>query len=524
MYPTGIKRAMIVFTTISAAIMELIDTSIVNVALSQISGNLGATIEDTSWVVTAYAIANVIIIPMTGFLQRFFGRKNYYLTSIIIFTVASYMCGNAGSLWTLVAWRFIQGVGGGALLSTSQGILFDAFEPQKRAMASGIFGMGIVLGPTIGPTMGGFIVDNYSWPLIFDINIPFGILAALLTITFIDRKEDELNIDRKAINIDYFGIVMLIIGVGSLQYVLEKGQSDDWFEDTNISILTVTAIAGLGTFIWRQLHVQVPIINLKVLKNSNLFASNVLTFVCGFGLFGSVFVFPVLVQRIMGYTPTEAGLAIIPGTIVGLFLMPVIGKTLGSGTPPIVYVIIGFVAFIIHGYLSSLATAEASRVWFVVPQIFRGIGAACLTVPLINQAVVGLAPKDLPSGIALTNMLRQLGGAFGIAMMNTFVTQRFATHRTDLITNTAGNDPEMMQRLTSSTQLFLSKGFNSLDAQQMAYRSIDNTITRQSFLLSYLDAFLLISLFFIVTLPFLLMLRTQKTNKETLAKIAEESH
>ncbi len=524
MYPTGIKRAMIVFTTISAAIMELIDTSIVNVALSQISGNLGATIEDTSWVVTAYAIANVIIIPMTGFLQRFFGRKNYYLTSIFIFTISSYMCGNADNLWMLVAWRFIQGVGGGALLSTSQGILFDAFEPQKRAMASGIFGMGIVLGPTIGPTLGGFIVDNYSWPLIFDINIPFGVLAAVLTITYIDKKEDELNIDRKAINIDYFGIVMLIIGVGSLQYVLEKGQADDWFEDTNIRILTLAAIAGLGTFIWRQLHVKVPIINLKVLKNSNLFASNILTFVCGFGLFGSVFVFPVLVQRIMGYTPTEAGLAIIPGTIVGLFLMPVIGKTLGSGTPPIVYVIIGFVSFIIHGYLSSQATAEASRAWFIVPQIFRGIGAACLTVPLINQAVVGLAPRDLPSGIALTNMLRQLGGAFGIAMMNTFVTQRFATHRTDLISNTAGNDPEMMQRVSSSTQLFLSKGFNSLDAQQLAYKSIDNTITRQAFLLSYLDAFLLISLFFIVTLPFLLMLRTQKTNKETLAKIAEESH
>ena len=524
MYPTGIKRAMIVFTTISAAIMELIDTSIVNVALSQISGNLGATIEDTSWVVTAYAIANVIIIPMTGFLQRFFGRKNYYLTSIVIFTIASYMCGNANNLWFLVGWRFIQGVGGGALLSTSQGILFDAFEPKKRAMASGIFGMGIVLGPTIGPTLGGLIVDNYSWPLIFDINIPFGILAALLTITFIDRKEDELNINRSAIKIDYFGIAMLVLGVGSLQYVLEKGQADDWFEDTNIRILTFTAIAGLGTFIWRQLHVAVPIINLKVLKNSNLVASNVLTFVCGFGLFGSVFIFPVLVQRVMGYTPTEAGFSIVPGTIVGLFLMPIIGKTLGSGTPPIVYVIIGFISFIIHGYTSSLATAEASRLWFAIPQVFRGIGTACLTVPLINQAVVGLAPKDLPSGIALTNMLRQLGGAFGIAMMNTFVTQRFAIHKTDLLTNTAANDPEMMQRFSGSVQLFLSKGFNLIDAQQAAYRAIDGAISKQAYLLSYLDSFLLISLFFIATIPFLFMLRTQKTNKETLAKIAEESH
>lgn len=524
MYPSGIKRAMIVFTTISAAIMELIDTSIVNVALSQISGNLGATIEDTSWVVTAYAIANVIIIPLTGFLQRYFGRKNYYLTSILIFTVASYMCGNADNLWTLVAWRFIQGIGGGALLSTSQGILFDAFEPKKRAMASGIFGMGIVLGPTIGPTLGGLIVDNYSWPLIFTINIPFGVLAALLTITYIDKKEDEININRKAISIDYLGIIMLVIGVGSLQYVLEKGQSEDWFEDRTICLLTATTLMGLGTFIWRQFTEAVPIINLRLLKNRNLVASNVLTFVCGFGLFGSIFIFPVMVQRIMGYTPTEAGFAIVPGTIVGLFLMPIIGKTLGAGTPPIIYVIIGFAAFILHGFFSSLATAEASLMWFAIPQFLRGIGTACLMVPLINQATVGLKPQDFASGIGLTNMLRQLGGAFGIAVMNTFVTQRFAIHRTDLISNTAANDPEMMQRLSGATNMFMSKGLNAIDAQTAAFRTIDFGITKQAFLLSYLDSFLLISVFFILTIPFLFMLRTQKVSAATQAKVAEESH
>jgi DHA2 family multidrug resistance protein len=524
MYPTGIKRAMIVFTTISAAIMELIDTSIVNVALNQISGNLGATIEDASWVVTAYAIANVIIIPMTGFLQRYFGRKNYYLTSIILFTIASYMCGNATSLGQLVAWRFIQGVGGGALLSTSQGILFDAFEPKKRAMASGIFGMGIVLGPSVGPTLGGFIVDNHHWSLIFDINIPFGIVAALLTITYIDRKEDEYNINRNAINIDYTSIALLVLGVGSLQYVLEKGQADDWFDDKHIRILTLTAIVGMGGFIWRQLKSATPIINLKVLKNRNLLASNMLTFVCGFGLFGSVFVFPVLLQRVMGFTPTEAGLAIVPGSIVGLFLMPVIGKTMGSGTPPIVYVIIGYVAFILHGYTSSLATADASRLWFIIPQFLRGVGSACLIVPLISQAMVGLAPKDMASGIALTNMLRQLGGAFGIAIMNTYVTQRYAVHRADLVTNTAANDPEFIQRITSGTQLFLSKGYSIIDAQLSAYRVTDLAIVKQALLLSYLDAFLIISLFFIITLPFLFMLRTQKIDKVTQAKIAEEAH
>src|SRR6187402_358675 len=221
----GFARTIIVLTTISAAIMELIDTSIVNVALAQISGNLGATIEDTSWVITAYAIANVIIIPLTGFFARLFGRKKYYLASIILFTIASYMCGNADSLLTLVIWRFIQGIGGGALLSTSQAILFDAFEPEKRPMAAGMFGMGIVLGPTIGPILGGIIVDNYAWPLIFDINIPFGIVATMLSLQFVPDDTEEQLANRKHVVIDYLGISFLAIGVGSLQYVLEKGQS-----------------------------------------------------------------------------------------------------------------------------------------------------------------------------------------------------------------------------------------------------------------------------------------------------------
>src|SRR6478752_3341611 len=199
----GFARAIIVLTTISAAIMELIDTSIVNVALAQIRGNLGATIEDASWIITAYAIANVIIIPLTGFFARLFGRKNYYIASIILFTIASYMCGQSSSLIMLVVWRFVQGIGGGALLSTSQGILFDAFEPQKRAIAGGMFGMGIVLGPTIGPILGGLIVDNFSWPLIFFINIPFGILATVLTLRFIDRKPEELEVNRVKPKIDF---------------------------------------------------------------------------------------------------------------------------------------------------------------------------------------------------------------------------------------------------------------------------------------------------------------------------------
>lgn len=521
---TSFGRAIIVLTTISAAIMELIDVSIVNVALADISGNLGSTIEDTAWVITSYAIANVIIIPLTGFLAKLFGRKRYYLASIVIFTIASYMCGQSGSLMVLVFWRFVQGIGGGALLSTSQGILFDSFEPAKRSMAAGMFGMGIVIGPTIGPILGGVIIDHYHWPLIFDINIPFGIVAALLAWRFVPDDTEEQLSNRKNIYIDYIGISFLTLGVGSLQYVLERGETEDWFDSRVIFIFSILAVVGLFIFIYRQLTIENPVINLKIMKNGNLLASNVLTFVLGFGLFGSVFIFPVLAQRVLGYTPTDAGLGLVPSALVAIIAMPIIGKTLGSGTPPLVYVIIGFASFILHGYTSSLADLDASLAFFVVPQIFRGIGTACLIVPLINQAVVGLAPKDLPSGIALTNMLRQLGGAFGIAIMNTYITTRYAVHRTDLVSNLNVFDPQTVQRLADLKNATIARGVDALAASDLSYKIMDLTVTRQGFLLAYLDGFKLISLFFLLTIPFMFLLKTKKMDAESIKKVQEESH
>lgn len=521
---TGLRRVVIVLTTISAAIMELIDTSIVNVALSQISGNLGATIEDTSWVITAYAIANVIIIPLTGFFARLFGRKNYYLYSIVLFTIASYMCGHADSLLSLVIWRFIQGIGGGALLSTSQAILFDAFEPAKRAMAAGMFGMGIVLGPTIGPTLGGLIVDNYAWPLIFDINIPFGIVAALLTLNFVPDDTEEQLAARKYVEIDYAGIIFLSVGIGSLQYVLERGESEDWFEDSAIVVLTVAAVVGLVAFVYRQLTIAQPLVNLRVFKSQNLVASNILTFVLGFGLFGSVFIFPVLVQRILGYTPTDAGFGLVPGALIAIVCMPIIGRSLQGGAPPVIFVVIGCVAFILHGYTSSLADPDASLAFFTLPQMLRGVGTACLTVPLTNQAVVGLTPQELPSGIALTNMIRQLGGAFGIAMMNTYVARRYVVHRTDLVSNLQVFDPNTADRLTMYQSGALGGGADAASATDLSYRFLDLAVSKQGFLLAYLDGFKLISIFFLAALPIMFLLKRNKVDKATMQKIQEESH
>jgi MFS transporter, DHA2 family, multidrug resistance protein len=519
-----LKKIIIILTTISAAIMELIDTSIVNVALNNISGNLGATLEDTSWVITAYAIANVIIIPMTGFLAKYFGRKNYYIASIILFTVASYLCGQASSLPLLVLWRFVQGIGGGALLSTSQGILFDLFPPEKRGQGAALFGMGIILGPTIGPLLGGWIVVNASWPDIFYINIPFGIVATLLTIYFIDRKPEEYAINRSTIRIDYLGIFLLTIGIGSLQYVLEKGESEDWFESKTILYLTLTAIVGLGSFIWQELTSKNPVIDLRVLKSRNLVASNLLNFVCGFGLFGSVFIFPVLVQRILGYTALDAGLGLVPGAIAAICCMPIIGKRLGAGTQPIVFVVVGFISFFLHGYLSSIANADAARSFFIIPQIFRGIGTACLIIPLTNQAVVGLQPKEMPYGIALTNMLRQLGGAFGIAVMNTYVAGRYVAHRTALVSNLQANNTEWLARQPQYTMGAVSRGVNPIQAQEMSFKLLDLAVTKQGYLMAYLDGFILISIFFVCATPLLFLLKTKKVDAQLAKKLVAEAH
>ncbi len=518
------RKGIIVVTVITAAIMELIDVSIVNVALSQISGNLGATIEDASWVITAYAIANVIIIPMTGFLARYFGRKNYYLVSIIIFTFASWMCGNAPDLLTLVIARFIQGIGGGALLSTSQAILFDTFDPPKRPMASALFGMGIVVGPTIGPILGGHIIDNYSWPLIFTINIPIGIVAAVLTYTFVHQKEDELNIDRKSIKIDFPGIILLAVGIGALQYVLEKGTSEDWFDSNLIIVTSIIAFVGVIGFILWEFRTKTPVIDLRLLKERNLAASNILTFVVGFGMFGSIFIFPVLVQRILGFTPTDAGIGLVPGALVAIFIMPIIGRSIQGGVPPLIFVVMGFIFFILHGYTASLATPDVGNSFFIIPQVFRGLGTAMLTVPLINQSVVGLTPKEIPYAMSLTNMIRQLGGAAGIAIMNTYVNTRYWTHRTDLVSNLDASDPEFAQRLAQATQGLIANGINPLQANDAALKAIDGAVTKAGFMQAYLDGFILISIFFIVASPFILMLKTKKTDAATMKKVAESAH
>lgn len=493
-------------TVIGAAIMELIDISIVNVATSHMSGNLGATLEDTSWVITSYAIANVIIIPITSFLATRLGRRNYYIGSIICFTVFSFMCGQATNIWVLVAFRFLQGMGGGALLSVSQAIVFEQFPKEKQGVASALFGIGVFLGPTIGPTLGGFITEYYSWQWIFFINVPIGIMVATLSYLLVP----EPQVKQEAGAVDWAGIFLLAISIGSLQTVLERGETDDWFSARYIVVLTIVATLGLALFIWWELRVKNPVVNLSVLRSRNLSIAAILTFISGVGLFTSVFITPVFAQRLLGFTPSQTGMLLLPGAILAIFALMISGRLLQKGVSPVVLIATGMTLFMLFSWKMSRLNLAVDYADIYIPLIWRGVGLALVTVPLTALAVSGLAPKDIPQGAALNNMMRQLGGSFGISLVNTYLANRNAVHRTDMLGNITLYNPLAVQRVTGYTNYFMSKGATFLDAKRQALKLVDLTITRQAAHMSYADAYLLVGTVFLLGIPILLFAGKRK--------------
>ena len=507
------NRTVLMITVIAAAVMELIDTSIVNVALSYMSGNLGATLEDTSWVITAYAIANVIVIPITSFLSGKLGRRNYYIGSVILFTVCSFLCGQATNIWELVAFRFLQGMGGGALLSVSAAIVYELFPKNKQNVASALFGVGVFVGPTIGPTLGGFITEHYSWPWIFYINVPIGLAVVVICSRLLGEPALKPTIGR----IDWLGISLLAVGVGSLQVVLERGETDDWFSANYIIVLSVIAAIGIGTFLWWQLKTSSPVVNLRVLRSKNLSVAAVLTFISGIGLYSSVYLTPVYAQRLLGFTPTSTGLLLLPGAILAIGGLLVSARLLQRGISPVVMITTGMLMFIIFTWQLSHMDLDAGFWDISLALVWRGVGLAIVTVPLSTLAISSLDLKDIPQGTALNNMMRQLGGSFGIAMVNTYLTRRNAVHRTDLVAHVTYGDPVFTARLDSYTRYFEDKGAVLADAQHQALGLVENAVTRQSNVLSFGDAYLLLGTCFLVCLPLLLLTRRKKGAKPQVA-------
>jgi DHA2 family multidrug resistance protein len=515
----GPRRIIITVTAVFCALLEIIDTTIVNVALNDMRGNLGATLNEISWVITAYSLANVIVVPMTSWLSQQFGRRNYFAFSVVVFTICSFLCGNAHNIWELVIFRFIQGMGGGALLVTSQTIITESWPTEKRAMAQAIYTLGVIVGPTLGPPLGGYIVDNFSWPFIFYINIPVGIIATLLTLQYVRSPQYEEK--RPASQVDWWGIGLLTVGVSSLQFVLEKGQEDDWFSSTLIIALSISAFLGLYLFVWRELSYKYPIVNLRVLKNGNLRIGVMLSFVMGLGLFGSTFVIPLYTQSLLGWTAQQSGMLQLPSTLFVAVMMPVVAILIQKGVPQKYLIAVGMCIFFIYSYLSyKVLTPHTSSGDFFWILIIRGFGLGLLSVPVSTMSLSTLKGPEIGQGAAFSGMMRQLGGSFGVALISTFVSRQTQVHRSTLVTHLNVNDLNVQQRVAQMAASVRHNGLDSITAKQTAYAMLDGAVTKQATLLSYMDVFLWVGLMFLVCVPIVLIFIKTSKAKVNLADAA----
>ena len=519
----GSRRVIITITAIFCALLEIVDSTIVNVALNDMKGNLGATLNEVGWVITAYAIGNVIIVPMTSWLSAQFGRRNYFAASIMIFTVCSFLCGNAGGIWTLVLFRFLQGLGGGALLVTSQTIITESYPPEKRSMAQAIYGLGVIIGPTLGPPLGGFIVEHYTWPYIFYINLPIGAIATVLTLLYV--RSPKYAEKKSASEVDWLGIGLLAVSVGSLQYVLERGQEDDWFASKTITTLAVTAFFGFFFFIWRELTTPNPIVALRVLKNGNLRIGTILSFILGFGLYGSTFIIPLYTQSSLGWTAQQSGALMIPAALTTAFMMPIIGQMLQRGVKQQYLVALGmliFCLFCFWGY--RILTPDTGKDDFFWMLILRGFGMGMLFIPITALSLSSLKGQEIGQGASFTGMMRQLGGSFGIAAITTYMSRQNSVHMNDLNNHMAVDNPMVQQRVSQMQHNFAAHGMTPDIALKSAYTGLEGAVYRQAAIMSYMDVFMWLGIMFLICIPFVMLVKGNRQKKAEKLDLSEAMH
>ncbi|MEH2180834.1 DHA2 family efflux MFS transporter permease subunit [Nostoc sp.] len=502
-YVHGPLKWAIAFTASIGAILEVIDTSIVNVALTDIQASLGATVSEVGWVVTGYAIANVVLIPLSAWLGDYFGRKTYFIFSLIGFTLASVLCGLAFNLPMLVISRILQGLCGGGLLAKAQTILFETFPPAEQGLAQAVFGVGVISGPAIGPTLGGFLVDGLGWRWIFFVNIPFGIVAVTMSFMFLPKDKDKSKI--KSQTVDWLGIGFLVVAIGCMQTLLEEGEQDDWFSSDFITTLAITSIISLGLFIWREVKTDHPAVDLKVLRHRSLAAGSVLSAVVGMGLYGTLFAVPIFAQSVLQFTATQTGLLLAPGALASAIVMVLLGK-LSSKIDARFLIAMGAVGS--SGVMFQLAaiTPQTGIDDLFWPLVWRGAFTVLMFLPL-SLAVLGPLPKqDISAGSGFYNLTRQLGGSIGIALLTTLLDRREAFHRAILLTKLSPYDPETTQRLDLLNGALQSQGMDATTAQQQALALLSQTVDIQAAVLSYADCFRVVGVGFLCSLPLLLFL------------------
>ncbi len=504
-------RWLILVGLITASIMEVLDTTIINVALPQMAGNLNATPDEIAWVATGYILSNVVILPMTAWLAQRFGRKRYIVFSISLFLLASFFCGTSKSLNEVVFWRIMQGAGGAALLSTAQATLRQIFPKDQQGMVQAIFILGIVMAPTLGPTLGGYITDNYNWPWVFFVNIPVGLISIFLVTTFLHDSPNA----QKAGPIDIPGIALLTVGLGSLQYVLEEGKRDDWFDSILITRLSILAAITLLAMVAWELSPRnkAPIVNFRVLKNRDLSAGLILFLALGFGLYGGVFIYPMFVQNVLHFSPTATGLVLLPGGIATGFGVVFCGRALNGKkmlVDPRILIFCGMAIFTVSMWMLGHLTTGSGEPDTRTALIIRGLGLGFLFTPINFIVFAALKGPEIQQGSGLINLARQLGGSFGIAVLNTYISNQQAFHQANLVSYLTSGNTLYDQSIAGATQRLVQHGSSLADARMAALHMLDGRVMAQAATMSYNDAFLLLGITFVLATPAIFLLRPVK--------------
>jgi len=498
---------IIALTVMLPTLIEIVDTSVVNVSLDHIRGSLSAGLDESTWTITSYLVSNAIIIPITGWLSKVFGRKRYLIFSIALFTISSFLCGSAWSLASLIVFRIFQGIGGGALQPISQSILLESFPPKEHGMAMAVFGVGIMFGPIVGPLLGGWITDNWSWQWIFYINIPIGIISVLMVIFFI---KDPHYMKRTAMRIDYWGLMLLVIGLGSLQIVLDKGQRENWFASGFIFWLSIIAGTALLLFVIVEFFAEHPVVDLRALKNISFSTGNVVMFFTFFSLFASIVLLPVYLQSLMGYTSTLAGMVLGPGGLATLIAMPLAGRLVTKVNPKGLLAL-GLAVCSYATFLMSQFDLYADFNTLIWPRVVLGVGMGFLFIPLTTLTLSTVKKEAMGNATGIYNLLRNLGGSFGVAFVTTMLARREQFHQFRLVEHLTPFDRNYQFALDHSSRILQYKGVEPL-SQQAGQALIYRELLRQASMLSFNDVFRLISTIILCVLPLVLLMRRGKTD------------
>jgi DHA2 family multidrug resistance protein len=486
-----------------ATFMEVLDTTVVNVSLPHIAGSLSASVDEATWALTSYLVANAIVLPITGWLANYFGRKRVLIAAVFGFTAASFLCGVAPSLGVLIFFRILQGATGGCLQPLSQAVMLEAFPPQDRGKAMALWGLGIVVAPMLGPVIGGWLTDNWSWRWVFYINLPVGLASVIMTRLYIF---DPPYIRRSGKGIDYWGIGLLAVGIGALQIVLDKGQEEDWFGSRWIVALVAIAAAGLVLFLWREWSARDPVVQLRVFKDRTYATGVFLMTILGFVLYGSLLLVPIFLQTLLGYPALEAGIAMAPRGLGSFLMMPVVGTVLQKFDYRKVLVV-GLAGASWSLYTLSRLNLNAGYWDIFWPQFWQGVSLAMLFVPLTTVTMSPIKREDMGNATSMFNLMRNLGGSMGIAAATTFLFRRQQYHTNLLVRHVNPYSAATRQMTDSLASSFASRGSGPVEATRRAYGAIWGMVQQQSAMLSFVDTFLALSVVFLLVTPLLMLMK-----------------